>query len=58
MSQIPTYDKLVELARSCWRESQLTKDREVARVLSDMAREFQEAAAKLNGGKLPESDEG
>jgi hypothetical protein len=51
---MPSYEELVELARICWRQAHLTQSEEVARHLHKMAREFQEAAAKLNGGKLPD----
>jgi hypothetical protein len=49
---------MVELARLCWRQAHLTQSEEVARLSHKMAREFQEAAAKLNGGKLPDLDNG
>ena len=56
--QLPSYDEMVELARICWRQARMTQSEEVARLLHKMAREFQEAAAKLNGGKLPDLGEG
>jgi hypothetical protein len=49
---------MVELARICWRQARMTQSEEVARLLHKMAREFQEAAAKLNGGNLPDLGEG
>lgn len=36
----------------------MTQSEEVARLLHKMARELQEAAAKLNGGELPDLGEG
>jgi hypothetical protein len=35
----------------------MTQTEEVARLLSRMAREFQEAAAKLDSGQLPDLDD-
>ena len=54
---MPTYEDLAELARICWRHAHLTQSEEVARLLFKMAREFQEAAAKLDSGKLPDLDD-
>jgi hypothetical protein len=53
------YDELVELARLCWRQSYLAQNEDVAREFRKMAREYQEAAAKLDDGELPalEGDE-
>lgn len=56
----PTYDELVELARMCWREAHRSRD-DVARELRRMAHQYQQQAATLNGGKLPDigdTDEG
>lgn len=50
---MPTYDELVELARMCWREAHRSRD-DVARELSRMARHYQEQAAKLDSGRLPD----
>lgn len=41
-----TYDELVELARICWRQADLTQAEDVARELRHMAREYQQKAAK------------
>jgi hypothetical protein len=49
-----SYDELVELARICWRQSQVTQAQDVARELHRMAREYQQEAAKLDGGILPD----
>ncbi len=56
--QLPNYDEMVELARICSRQARLTQSDEVARLFQKMAREFQEAAAKLDSGKLPDLGEG
>jgi hypothetical protein len=45
-----TYDELVELARLCAYNSQITTEREVARVLWQMANEYQAKAARVEGG--------
>lgn len=50
---MPTYDELVELARMCWREAHRSRD-DVARELRRMARQYQQQAATLDGGKLPD----
>ena len=50
---MPTYDELVELARMCWREAHRSRD-DVARELRRMARQYQQQAAKLDSGKLPD----
>jgi hypothetical protein len=42
-----TFDELVDLARLCAFNSRITTDREVARVLCQMASEYQAQAAKL-----------
>lgn len=51
---MPRYEELVELARICWRQAHLTQSEEVARHLHKMAQQFQQEAAKLDGGKLPD----
>lgn len=48
-----TYDELVELARMCWREAHRSRN-DVARELHRMASQYQQQAAKLDGGKLPD----
>lgn len=50
---MPSYDQYVELARMCWRQAHVTTSAEVAAHLRKMAREYQQEAAKLDGGKLP-----
>jgi hypothetical protein len=48
---------LVELARICQRRARQAENPAVAEVLRCMAREYQQWAAQLNGGKLPDIDE-
>ena len=48
-----TYKELVDLAISCADTSRLTTSPEVASQLWRMAMDYQEKAAKLNDGKLP-----
>jgi hypothetical protein len=48
------YDELVELARMCWRQARLAQTNGVAPELLRMAHEYQQKAAKLDSGKLPE----
>lgn len=48
------YYELIELARICSRQAQTTQTDQVARTLRRMAREYVQAAAKLDGGKVPE----
>lgn len=50
---MPSYDELVELARMCWREAHRSRD-DVARELRRMASHYQQQAAMLDGGKLPD----
>jgi hypothetical protein len=45
---------LVQLARICWRQSHLTQAQDVARELRRMAIEYQQQAAQLDGGMLPD----
>jgi hypothetical protein len=47
-----TYEDLVELARLCVRNAQITTNREVADELWQMAKEYQAKAATL--GDFPE----
>lgn len=48
------YDELVELARMCWRQSRVAQTNGLAPELLRMAHEYQQKAAKLDSGKLPE----
>ena len=49
-----SYDDLIKLARLCAFHAQAASNREVAKELWKMAREYQEKAAKLNSGKVPD----
>ena len=51
---MPSYDELVDLARMCWRQSHVAQDEGVARALRRMALDYQQAAAKLDSGELPD----
>ena len=48
------YKELVDLATSCANSARLTTSPEIAYHLWRIAMDYQERAAKLNGGKLPE----
>jgi hypothetical protein len=48
------YDELVELARMCRRQARMAQTNGVAPALLRMAHEYQQRAAKLDSGKLPE----
>jgi len=50
---MPAYDDLLELARICWRQAHVAQTEGAATILRRMAREYQQEAAKLDGGKLP-----
>ncbi len=47
-----TYDQLIEVAAMCARQARLSTSKDVALHLWRMAKEHQERAAKLGGGKL------
>jgi hypothetical protein len=47
-------ETLIELARLCAQQSRASTIKEAAAELWLMAKEYQEEAARLNGGKLPE----
>lgn len=49
-----THKDFAELARMCWRQSCLAQTEGVALELRHMAREYQEKAAKLDSGKVPD----
>ena len=51
-----TYEEIVTFARACMRYSRGATSKEVSEVLLNLARQYQERAAKLDGGKLPELD--
>jgi hypothetical protein len=48
------YDDLIELARICIRQAQLADDENVATELGRLAREYQQRAAEISGGGLPD----
>jgi hypothetical protein len=50
---MPTYEDFVRLARVYWRQAHAASTWQAARELYCMAREYQQKAAKLDGGKLP-----
>ena len=50
------YDELVQFARDCMRHSRTATSRDVAEELQHLARQYQEKAAQLDGGKLPKVD--
>jgi hypothetical protein len=49
-----TYDEFFAMAALCARNSRIATSKEVAAELWRMAIEYQERAAKLDGGKQPE----
>jgi hypothetical protein len=49
-----TFDEFLEMAMLCARNSRIATNKEVAAELWRMALEYQQQAAKLDGGKLPE----
>jgi hypothetical protein len=48
------YSDLVDLARVCWLQAQITETEQVARTLRRMATQYLKEAAKLDGGKVPD----
>jgi hypothetical protein len=51
---MPTHAELVELAKICAFNARAANEARVALELWRMAREYQEKAAELNSGKLPD----
>ena len=49
-----TYNELIDLAKSCANIARLTINPEVANYFWRVAMDYQEKAAKLNDGKLPD----
>ena len=47
------YDDFVQYARDCMRYARTATCKAVAEELEQIAREYQENAAQLDGGKLP-----
>jgi len=52
-----TYEELVDLAMSCVKQAHITTSKDVAYELWRMAIGYQQQAAQLNGGKLPDIGE-
>jgi hypothetical protein len=52
---VQTHDELLELAKICLLEAQLTTSRDVASEMLRMAKEYQRKAAKLGNGKMTDS---
>jgi hypothetical protein len=48
---------LVELARLCWRQAQTAQTEGVARTFRQMATEYLQEAAKLEGGEVPDIEQ-
>jgi hypothetical protein len=51
-----TYEQIVAFARDCIRHSRTATSKEVSEELLRLAKQYQERAAKLDGGKLPKVD--
>jgi hypothetical protein len=52
-----TYKELVDLAITCAKQTRITTSKDVARELWRMALGYQQQAAHLDGGKLPDIGE-
>ena len=52
-----TYSELVELARLCLKQSYFTANPILRAELGRLAKQYQESAAKLDYGKLPDIGE-
>jgi hypothetical protein len=48
------YYELLELARICSHQAQITETEHVARMLRRMARQYLREATELDGGKVPD----
>jgi len=49
-----TYEELVDLAMTCVKQAHITTSKDVAYELWRMAIRYQQQAADLDGGKLPD----
>ena len=49
-----TFDDMVDLAKLCAAQARLTTSRDVAHALWRMATDYQQRAAKLDDGRLPD----
>jgi hypothetical protein len=56
MAQV-TYLDLVDLARTCMKRARQSASPSVAAAFRALAKDYQQQAAELNGGKLPDIDE-
>ena len=52
-----TYQELIDLAMTCVKQAHITTSKDVAYELWRMAIGYQQQAAQLNGGKLPDIGE-
>ena len=52
-----TYEELVDLAMTCVKQAHITTSKDVAYELWRMAIRYQQQAADLDGGKLPDIGE-
>jgi len=48
------YEEMAELAQICASNARIASNKDIAAILWKMAREYQEKAAELDGGKLPD----
>ena len=48
------HDDMIQFARDCMRHARTASSKQVAEELQRLAQEYQEKAAKLAGGKLPD----
>ena len=49
-----TFDDFAELAKLCAAQARLTTSQDVAHALWKMATDYQQRAAKIDSGRLPE----
>jgi hypothetical protein len=55
--EVPNYHDMVELAKICLRQARASANPEVAKELRRLAKQYQERAADLDGGILPDIGE-
>jgi hypothetical protein len=51
---LKTYEEFAQFARLCWKQAKLANTNDVAQTLRRMAMQYQQAAARLDSGKLPD----
>jgi hypothetical protein len=51
---LKTYEEFAQFARLCWKQAKLANTDDVARTLRRMAVQYQQDAAKLDSGRLPD----